>query len=84
MSFAESGFAQFMSGSIGRIARIVVGLALIGWGYTRSSETGGIVVMVIGLVPLAAGVFNMCFIGPLLGGPLRGADILAAKPKSKA
>jgi hypothetical protein len=28
--------------------------------------------MVVGLIPLAAGVFNLCLISALLGGPLSG------------
>jgi hypothetical protein len=74
-SFGRSGFAKFINSPIGRIARIVVGLALIIWGYTCN----GIVLMIIGLVPLAAGALDLCLISALLGGPISGARI--RKPK---
>ena len=70
-SFGQSGFAKFMSGPAGRLLRVVAGLALIGWGYGQRDTTLGMVLMVVGLVPLAAGVFNLCLISALLGGPLK-------------
>lgn len=79
MSFAQSGFAQFMSSAAGRIARIVAGLVLIGWGYSMSGETLGLVLMVVGVVPLVAGALDLCFISALLGGPMAGSAIRAAK-----
>jgi hypothetical protein len=81
MGFAESGFAQFMSSLAGRIARIVVGLAIIVWGYSARATTVGVVLMVVGLVPLIAGAFDLCFLSALLGGPMGGARIRALKPK---
>jgi hypothetical protein len=69
-SFGRSGFARFINSGTGRLARIIVGLALIGWGYTQRGSATGIVLMVVGLIPLAAGVFNLCLISALLGGPL--------------
>ena len=79
MSFARSGFAQFIASGLGRLVRIVAGLALIGWGYTNYPSTGGIALMIVGLVPLAAGVFDLCLISPLLGGPLSGRRIRLAR-----
>lgn len=70
-SFAASGFAKFMSGPVGRLARVIVGIALIWWGYGRSDTTAGLIVMLVGLVPLFAGIFNLCLISALLGGPLK-------------
>ena len=81
MSFAESGFAQFMSSAAGRILRVIAGLAIIYWGYTARATTTGTVLMIVGLVPLIAGAFNLCFFSPLLGGPLSGARIVAMKKK---
>ena len=80
-SFAQSGFARFVNSPTGRIARIVVGLGLIGWGYAQPAGTAGIILMVLGLVPLAAGVFHLCLISALLGGPISGARIAKSKPQ---
>jgi len=81
-SFCQSGFAQFVNSPAGRIARIIAGLALIGWGYAQGAGAAGIILIVVGLVPLAAGVFHLCLISALLGGPISGARIAKSKPQS--
>jgi hypothetical protein len=78
MAFAESGFAQFIASGAGRALRVIAGLALIAWGYTMRDQTSGVVLMIVGLVPLAAGAFDLCLLSPLLGGPVQGAKIRAA------
>jgi len=40
-------------------------------------RAGGIVLAVVGLVPLLAGVFDVCLFAPLFGAPLKGADVRA-------
>lgn len=70
-------FAAFMAGPIGRLARIGVGLVLIVVGLAIGG-TGGIILAIIGLVPLAMGVMNRCLISPLIGAPWRGQDALDA------
>ncbi|MCX6543775.1 MAG: DUF2892 domain-containing protein [Acidobacteria bacterium] len=81
-SFGKSGFAQLVNSPIGRITRIAIGLGLIAWGYTHSATSTGAVIMAVGLVPLAAGVFDLCLISALLGGPLSGARIGKSAPHS--
>jgi hypothetical protein len=81
-SFGESAFARLVNSPAGRIARIVIGLGLIAWGYTHRAESSGIILMVVGLVPLAAGAFNLCLISALLGGPLSAARIARSTPTS--
>lgn len=76
-SFGRSGFARFMNSPTGRVSRVVAGVALIGWGYTRLGSTAGIVLIVIGCVPLLAGVFDLCLISALLGGPISGRGLSA-------
>jgi hypothetical protein len=63
-----------MATGAGRILRIVAGLVLIGFGLYLQS-TVGIVVAVIGLVPLLAGVLNVCLIAPILGVPFSGREL---------
>jgi len=79
-SFGRTAIARFINSPTGRVLRIAVGLGLIGWGYTRRPESMGTVLMVVGLVPLAAGLFDLCLISALLGGPLKGSRIAAGKP----
>ena len=49
-------FVKFMASKTGRITRIVTGAALIVWGLLGLTGTTGIIVAVIGLVPLLAGL----------------------------
>jgi hypothetical protein len=58
---------------------VVVGAGLIYWGYTRLGSPTGIVLMVVGLVPLVAGLFNLCLVSALLGGPISGRRIAPGK-----
>ena len=70
-------FISFMASSTGRIVRIVAGLLLIVWGWFGLSGTTGTIVAVIGLVPLAAGIFDFCVLAPLFGAPFSGPKIRA-------
>ncbi|MFQ5341669.1 MAG: hypothetical protein ACE5F6_09015 [Anaerolineae bacterium] len=52
-----TGLTHFMNGAWGRLLRVVVGLALIYWGWiVLGATTAGIVVAIIGLVPLIMGL----------------------------
>jgi hypothetical protein len=69
----------FLASSAGRIIRILAGIALIAWGVWGLGGTTGIIVAVIGAVPLLAGVFDFCVFAPLFKNPFRGAAIRAGK-----
>jgi hypothetical protein len=72
-------FVKFMASSAGRITRILAGAALIVWGLLGLGGTTGIVVAVVGALPLAAGLFDFCMFAPLFGAPLSGPKIRAGK-----
>lgn len=72
-----SPFVKFMISPVGRILRIVAGIALIAWGLMGLSGATGIIVAIVGAVPLLAGVFDFCVFAPLFGGHLSG-------PKNRA
>lgn len=78
MSFAQSAFAQFLAGSAGRALRMIAGLALILGGLLLGG-TVGIVLMVVGIIPLAAGTFDFCLITALFGGPFAGSEVRACR-----
>ena len=61
-----------MASPAGRILRVVAGIALIVWGVMSASTTLTVVLIVIGLVPLLAGLFDWCVFAPLLGAPFFG------------
>ncbi len=68
-------FALFMASPLGRGLRIVAGLVLLALGVFWIGNLVGWIVAAVGLVPLAAGVFDFCIFAPLFGAPLGGNDI---------
>jgi hypothetical protein len=74
-SFNQSGFAKFINSPAGRIFRIAAGIGFIVVGYVFRDYTLGLVSMVWGVVPLVAGIFDLCFISAILGGPISGKKI---------
>jgi hypothetical protein len=69
------GLIGFLASSNGRIARIAAGIVLIAIGAFALQGAGQIVLIVIGLIPLIAGLFDLCFFAPLAGLPLSGKEI---------
>jgi len=66
-----------MSSTAGRITRAVAGIALIVVGLLVVHGTGGIILAVVGLLPLAAGAFDFCVFAPLFGAPFAGSKARA-------
>lgn len=58
-------FVHMMEQTNGRLARIVLGAILVGIGATVGG--GWWVLAIIGLVPIAAGIFDFCLIAPFFG-----------------
>ena len=72
-------FISFMASTTGRIVRAVAGAILLYVGLQIMSGVGGIIVALIGVVMLAAGLFDFCLFAPLFGAPLSGKIIRAGK-----
>ena len=71
-------FVKFMASRNGRITRIVAGAVLIILGFfVDMNPTTGYILMMVGLVPLLAGLFDYCLLAPLFGAPMSGAKIRA-------
>ena len=64
-------FVSFMRSGAGRGLRIVAGGALIVAGIAIGG-TGMTILAIVGVVPLAAGAFNVCLFAPLFGLDLHG------------
>lgn len=77
-TFARSSFAQFMTSTAGRVLRAGAGLGLVAGGLLAIGGVAGGVLAAVGLIPLAAGFFDICLLGPPLGASPRGRDIRAA------
>lgn len=65
-------FIKFMASTSGRLLRISAGLALVFVGLFVMKGVGGDILAVVGLAPIAAGVFDFCLLAPLLGAPFSG------------
>ena len=58
-------FVRFMVSKSGRALRIVAGLALIAIGAFSPGVNWTMII--IGILPLATGLFDICVLSPLLG-----------------
>jgi uncharacterized membrane protein YkgB len=65
----------------GRIARVIVGIVISAVGVLALHGTARIVVGLVGLVPILAGLVNVCALSVLLGGPLSGKRALAQQAR---
>jgi hypothetical protein len=72
-------FVAFMASTTGRIVRIVAGVVLIALGLLSLGGVAGVIVAVIGAVPLLAGAFDVCVFAPLFGNPFSGPKIRAGR-----
>lgn len=71
-------FVKLMGSGAGRGLRIAAGAALIVAGIAAGA-TGGTILVIVGLVPLLAGVFNVCLLARLIGLDLRGRERAARR-----
>ena len=72
-------FVRFMQTPAGRLGRIVVGGALIVAGLLGVSGAAGYFMVVLGAIPLAAGLFDVCLLAPFFRIPFSGARIRSMK-----
>jgi len=63
---------KFLGSQAGRILRGLAGLILIALGIWAISGMWQWVLIIIGLVPLAAGLFDFCLFAPLFNLPFLG------------
>ncbi len=72
-------FISFLASGTGRLVRAVAGIALVVWGLFGFGGATGLIIAIVGLVPLLAGLFDFCVFAPLFGAPLSGPKIRAGK-----
>lgn len=70
-------FAKFMAGPIGRGVRILAGVIVIALGLFAVQAPLSYVLLALGVVFVAVGVFNVCLIAPIIGAPFSGKTTLA-------
>ena len=66
-------FTRFMASGYGRLARVGLGIGLVLAGLVAIPQPAGLMVAAFGVVPIAAGAFNLCPVAPLWGGHFQGA-----------
>jgi hypothetical protein len=74
-AFNRSNFSKFLNSPWGRLFRLVAGIGFLVVGYIFRRHTLGVLSMAWGILPLSAGLFDVCFVSAVLGGPLSGAKI---------
>ena len=70
-------FFGFLAATTGRIVRGIAGIALIALGLAVVGGTTGTVIAIIGVVPLAAGLFDFCVFSTLFGYGFSGKQVRA-------
>ena len=75
------GFFRFIAGPVGRLVRVIAGVALIVIGLWLVQGVVGWILAVVGLVPLLAGIFDRCVFAPLFGLPFDGFQLRRAQNK---
>lgn len=70
---------KFLASSQGRWIRGIAGAILIALGLLVIKDTAGLIVAIVGLVPLLAGVFDFCVFAPLFGAAFSGKAIRESK-----
>ena len=71
----KENFLSFMSSTAGRGTRIVMGLVLAVIGLFVIEGAGGAILAVVALIPIVAGIFDLCLAGLILGYGLQGSEI---------
>lgn len=75
------GVFAFLAGSTGRIVRVVAGAVLIVIGLFVTEGALSWILVIVGLVPLLAGLFDRCVFAPLFGLPFVGPSLREALQK---
>ncbi len=77
--FNATGFSRAINGPGGRAFRLVAGAAWLAFAVVFRGQWWGNAAGVWSLLPLTAGIFDLCWISAALGGPLRGKAIRAGQ-----
>jgi hypothetical protein len=75
------GLFSFLASTSGRVTRAVAGVVLVALGLLAIGGIGGYIIAIIGLLPLAAGLFDVCIFAPLASLPFGGSQLRAALRK---
>ncbi len=74
---------RFLASFQGRLVRIIAGILLAFWGIFSDN----LLLLVVGIIPLAAGIFDKCVFAPLFKLPFNGPElrkVLSNNPEIKS
>ena len=80
--FNRSGFGCWINGTRGRVFRLCAGLAFLAVGIGLRQHPLGVAALAWSFFPLTAGMFNVCWISLVLGGPFSSANIRRLQQES--
>lgn len=67
-------FLRVMASTGGRVFRVVIGIALIVFGWSLGGSLGTFLI-VFGFLPILTGVFDICLLGPVFGLSFSGRKV---------
>jgi hypothetical protein len=73
--FNCSKFGRWINSGSGRAFRLIAGICFLVAGLTFVNHPLGIACLIWSFFPLSAGIFNVCYISLVLGGPFKGIQI---------
>lgn len=73
--FNRSGFSRWINSPLGRLFRVAAGMFFLVVGVIFRHNPLGVVSIIWSIFPLSAGVFDVCYISGVLGGPFSGSKI---------
>lgn len=73
--FNETAFSRWINGGSGRVFRLCGGITFLIVGIVYHDDPLGIAALVWSFFPLIAGIFNVCWISLVLGGPFKSSTI---------
>lgn len=77
-SLNRSSFGRWINSPAGRVFRATAGTGFLVAGLAARRSVGGKASLAWGVLPFTAGLFDVCYISAVLGGPLRGIDCRAS------
>ena len=74
-AFNRTAFSKFLNRPAGRIFRLAAGTGFLTIGLLFRHKTLGLAAMIWSVFPITAGLFDVCYISAILGGPFSGVKI---------
>ena len=73
--FNKTAFSRWLNRKPGRIFRLGAGVFFVIVGTIFHSSAWGIAALIWSVFPLSAGIFDVCYISAVLGGPFKGVKV---------